>query len=81
MPKIAVVVAVLAFAACAADSKPAPGTSGNAVPSGVFVQLVERGAELVGRPNRTQRVCGRARTGHVRVRHRGRGVDAGRVPS
>ncbi|MEY2449219.1 MAG: hypothetical protein QOH79_2695 [Acidimicrobiaceae bacterium] len=26
-------IAVLAFAACSADSKPAPGTSGNAVPS------------------------------------------------
>jgi hypothetical protein len=34
MAKIAVAVAILAFAACAADSKPAPGTSGNAVPSG-----------------------------------------------
>lgn len=33
-PKIVLVVlGVLAFAACAADSKPAPGTSGNAVPS------------------------------------------------
>jgi hypothetical protein len=32
--KIALVLlGVLAFAACAADSKPAPGTSGNAVPS------------------------------------------------
>jgi hypothetical protein len=34
MPKLAVVVAVLAFAACSADTKPAPGTSGNQVPSG-----------------------------------------------
>jgi hypothetical protein len=33
MSKVAFVVAVLAFAACSADSKPAPGTSGNAVPS------------------------------------------------
>ena len=33
MAKIAVVVGVLALAACAADEKPAPGTSGNAVPS------------------------------------------------
>jgi len=33
MPKFAIVVAVLAIAACSADSKPAPGTSGNAVPS------------------------------------------------
>jgi hypothetical protein len=35
MPRIALgLIAVLAFAACAADEKPAPGTSGNAVPSG-----------------------------------------------
>jgi hypothetical protein len=34
MSKIAVLVAVLAFAACSADSKPAPGTSGKALPSG-----------------------------------------------
>jgi hypothetical protein len=34
MSKLAVLVAVLAFAACSADSKPAPGTSGNPVPSG-----------------------------------------------
>jgi hypothetical protein len=34
MPRIAVVLAILAFAACAADEKPAPGTSGNPVPSG-----------------------------------------------
>jgi plastocyanin len=32
-----VVLAVLAFAACSADSKPAPGTSGNAVPSAASV--------------------------------------------
>ena len=35
LPKIvAVAIGVLAFVACSADSKPAPGTSGNAVPSG-----------------------------------------------
>jgi uncharacterized cupredoxin-like copper-binding protein len=34
MSKIAVLAAVLALAACSADSKPAPGTSGNPVPSG-----------------------------------------------
>src|SRR4051812_37969063 len=33
LARVAVVVGVLALAACAADEKPAPGTSGNAVAS------------------------------------------------
>jgi hypothetical protein len=50
MPKLAVVAAVLAFAACSADSKPAPGTSGKAAPSGSSSSSSSAAASSSGGP-------------------------------
>ena len=50
-PKIALVaLAVLAFAACAADSKPAPGTSGNPIPSAAPVSSSSESEAASGGP-------------------------------